>query len=151
MNEFVRDCVVAYLDDDNPVIRKAAALTCCQVLVKDPVHLQLNSYAMQVVGTVLEKLLMVGIADPDPSIRQVVLESLDQRFDHHLAQAENVRSLFMALNDEVFSIREVAIKIIGRLTTYNPAYVLPSLRKTLIHLLTELEYSLVRWVEVEIL
>jgi FKBP12-rapamycin complex-associated protein len=69
---------------------------------------------------------------------------LDERFDTHLAQAENVRSLFIALNDEVFAIRELAITIIGRLTVHNPAYVMPSLRKTLIQLLTELEYSAIR-------
>jgi FKBP12-rapamycin complex-associated protein len=71
--------------------------------------------------------------------------SLDERFDHHLAQAENVRSLFIALNDEVFVVRELAITIIGRLTVHNPAYVMPSLRKTLIQLLTELEYSSIRF------
>ena len=31
-----------------------------------------------------------------------VLSNLHERFDKHLAQAENVRSLFVALNDEVF-------------------------------------------------
>jgi FKBP12-rapamycin complex-associated protein len=67
-----------------------------------------------------------------------VLSCLDSRFDHHLAQAENLRSLFIALNDEVFEIRELAITTIGRLTIRNPAYVMPSLRKTLIQLLTEL-------------
>jgi len=69
--------------------------------------------------------------------------SLDSRFDRHLARAENVRSLFLALNDEVFAIREAAMTIIGRLTHHNPAYVMPSLRKNLIQLLTELEYSTV--------
>lgn len=69
--------------------------------------------------------------------------SLDSRFDRHLARAENVRSLFLALNDEVFAIREASMTIIGRLTHHNPAYVMPSLRKNLIQLLTELEYSTV--------
>ena len=36
---------------------------------------------------------------------------------------------------------QVAIELIGRLTLRNPAYVMPSLRKTLIQLLTELEFS----------
>jgi FKBP12-rapamycin complex-associated protein len=80
----------------------------------------------------------------EPSIRQAVLSSLNVKFDKHLAQAENIRALFLALNDEVFSIRETSIAIIGRLTLHNPAYVLPSLRRTLIQLLTELEYSTVR-------
>jgi len=105
-----------------------------------------NGYATQIVGEVLEKLITVGIADPDASIRQVVLSSLNEGFDRYLAQAENVRSLFTALNDEVFEIRELSIAVIGRLTIHNPAYVLPSLRKTLIQLLTELEYSTVRLV-----
>lgn len=43
-------------------------------------------------------------------------------------------------------IREIAIKIIGRLANLNPAYVMPSLRKTLIQLLTELEYSTASYV-----
>ncbi|KAL1936471.1 hypothetical protein VTP01DRAFT_605 [Rhizomucor pusillus] len=143
LNEFVRDCIVNYLDDDIPEIRQAAAVTCCQILVRDPICNQTSAHAIKVVGEVLEKLLTVGIADPDPVIRKTVLSSLDARFDRHLAQADNVRSLFIALNDEVFAIRETAIRIIGRLTTYNPAYVMPSLRKTLIQLLTELEYSVV--------
>lgn len=143
LNEFVRDCIVNYLDDDIPEIRKAAAVTCCQLFVRDPICNQTSAHAIKVVGEVLEKLLTVGIADPDPIIRETVLSSLDVRFDRHLAQADNVRSLFIALNDEVFAIREISITIIGRLTTFNPAYVMPSLRKTLIQLLTELEYSVV--------
>ena len=82
----------------------------------------------------------------DATIRRTVLESLHERFDKHLAQAENVRTLFVALNDEVFENRIVAVRLIGRLALHNPAYVMPSLRKTLIQLLTELEYSSVSYV-----
>jgi FKBP12-rapamycin complex-associated protein len=141
LNEFVRDCCIPYLEDDNPDIRRSAAQTCCQLFVRDPICYQTSAHAIQVVSEVLEKLLTVGIADPDSIIRQTVMASLDERFDRHLAQAENVRSLFIALNDEVFAIREYAITIIGRLSVHNPAYVMPSLRKTLIQLLTEIEYS----------
>jgi FKBP12-rapamycin complex-associated protein len=77
----------------------------------------------------------------EPRIRLAVLQSLDEKFDRHLAQAENVRSLFIAMNDEVFRNREVAITVIGRLAALNPAYVMPSLRKSLIQLITELEYT----------
>ncbi|ORX99768.1 PtdIns-3-kinase tor2 [Basidiobolus meristosporus CBS 931.73] len=141
LSEFVRDHIISYLEDDSVEVRKAAALTCCQLFVRDPICFQASNHAIEVVSEVLEKLLTSGIADPDPSIRLTVLSSLDERFDRHLAQADNVRSLFIALNDEVFAIREVAITIIGRLANHNPAYVMPSLRKSLIQLLTELEYS----------
>lgn len=141
LNEFVRDVAIRYVDDDDPVIRKAAALTCCQLFVRDPIVHQTSHHAIQVVSDVIEKLLTVGVADPQPDIRQTVLVSLDGRFDRHLAKAENVRTLFLALNDEKFQIREAAMTIIGRLTAVNPAYVFPSLRKVLIQLLTEIEYS----------
>ncbi|RMY94467.1 hypothetical protein D0862_08960 [Hortaea werneckii] len=141
LNEFVRDVAIRYVEDDDPNIRKAAALTCCQLFVKDPIVHQTSHHAIQVVADVIEKLLTVGVADPHAEIRQTVLASLDARFDRHLAKAENVRTLFLALNDEKFPIREAAMGIIGRLTSVNPAYVFPSLRKVLIQLLTEIEYS----------
>ncbi|KAG9238765.1 armadillo-type protein [Amylocarpus encephaloides] len=141
LNEFVRDVAIKYVEDENPDIREAAALTCCQLYVRDPIVNQTSHHAIQVVSDVIEKLLTVGVADPDPGIRRTVLAALDERFDRHLAKAENIRTLFFALNDEVFAIREVAIAIIGRLTSVNPAYVIPSLRKILIQMLTELEFS----------
>lgn len=141
LNEFVRDVAIKYVEDDDPEIREAAALTCCQLYVRDPIVNQTSYHAMQVVADVIEKLLTVGVSDPDPKIRQTVLAALDERFDQHLAKAENIRTLFFALHDEVFANREAAVTIIGRLARHNPAYVVPQLRKTIIQLLTELEYT----------
>ncbi len=42
---------------------------------------------------------------------------------------------------QLFRIRELAMCIIGRLSNLNPAFVMPTLRKVLIQILTELEYS----------
>lgn len=53
--------------------------------------------------------------------------------------------MFIALNDEVFENRLAAVSLIGRLAGHNPAYVMPNLRKTLIQLMTELEYSSVMY------
>jgi FKBP12-rapamycin complex-associated protein len=143
LNEFVRNAALPYLEDDNADVRRAGALTCCKLFVKDPICYQASSHAIEIISDVLDKLLTVGIADPDPTIRQTVLSSLHERFDKHLAQAENVRSIFIALNDEVFENRVTTVTLIGRLAKHNPAYVMPSLRKALIQLLTELEYSTV--------
>lgn len=165
LNEFVRENALPFLEDDNPAIRQAAALTCCHLFIKDPICFQASNHSIEIVGDVIDKLLTVGIADPgrflscgnmcsylrasnetDPEIRLAVLSSLHERFDKHLAQAENVRSLFIALNDEVFENRLAAVSLIGRLAGHNPAYVMPNLRKALIQLLTELEYSSVMYV-----
>ena len=93
------------------------------------------------VNEVLAKLLVVGITDLDADIRYCVMECLDECFDYHLAQAENLSALFVAMNDEQFEIRELTMCIIGRLSILNPAYIMPSLRNTLLQLLIELDRS----------
>jgi len=90
----------------------------------------------------LSKLLIVGITDVDIYVRYSVLSSLDERFDIHLAQAENLNALFVCLNDEVFEIRELGLCTIGRLSSLNPAYVMPSLRKVNIFF----EYLILRFI-----
>ncbi|KAF1814810.1 TOR1 phosphatidylinositol 3-kinase [Eremomyces bilateralis CBS 781.70] len=141
LNEFVRDVAIQYVNADNPDIRKAASLTACQLFLRDPIVHQTSRHAIRVVGDVIQKLLTVGVADPDPEIRRVVLKSLDTRFDNHLGKADNVRSLFLALNDEFFANREAAMEIIGRISDINPAYIFPSLRKAMIQQLTQIQYS----------
>ncbi|EXJ80982.1 FKBP12-rapamycin complex-associated protein [Capronia epimyces CBS 606.96] len=141
LNEFVRDVTLRYATHDHPEIRRAAALTCCQLFMQDPILHQTSNNAIQVVSEVVDKLLTVAVGDPDPDIRMTVLRALDKKFDKHLARPENIRCLFLAVNDEVFPVREAAIEIIGRLTTVNPAYVFPPLRKLLVNLLTGLGYS----------
>ncbi len=61
------------------------------------------SYNSVVVGEVLEKVLIQGISDPDASVRRV-LGYLDARYDGYLADADNLRYLFIALNDEQFQV-----------------------------------------------
>ena len=96
---------------------------------------------MALVGEVLEKLLLQAISDPDPGVRRV-LGQVDVRFDSLLAENRDaLRYLLIALNDEVFEIRDYAIAVIGRLAVRNPAHVLPAVRKTLTHLLSGLEFS----------
>ena len=153
LNEFVRDAALPYLEHDNAEVRREAVLASTQLFINDPICHQTSTHSIEIVREVLEKLLTVAITDSsgsrvvsiankaDPVIRRTVLERLDAKFDRHLCQAEDIRCLFIAMNDEVFSNRELAIGVIGRLAHHNPAYVMPSLRKSLINLITELEYS----------
>lgn len=143
LSEFVRSCTLPYLELDAKEVRKAAALTCAHIFINDPICYQTSMHAIEVFNDVLDKLVTVGVADPDPELRLTVLSALDEHFDRHLAQTEYIRSVFIALHDEEFAVREVAIGILGRLAKQNPAYVMPSLRKVLIQLLTGLEYATV--------
>ena len=136
---FVRDVIVDFLDNDNIEIRQQAVVACANTI--RPTEKKICATASSVIRQVFEKLLIVGIADTDPAVRVTVLESFDETFDIYLAMAENLRSLFIALNDEIFDVRKLSIRMIGRLTLRNPACVMPSMRKTLVQLLTELEFS----------
>jgi FKBP12-rapamycin complex-associated protein len=64
LNEFVHDVAIQYAEHDSPAIRKAAALTCCQLFVKDPIVHQVSRHAVHIVSGVIEKLLAVAVADP---------------------------------------------------------------------------------------
>ncbi|RWS29930.1 hypothetical protein B4U80_02742 [Leptotrombidium deliense] len=140
---FVEHCSKTYLTSDNKAVRLEAVKTCCQLLspALQKTTTQYSATLMITIQDVLNKLLIVGVTDDDPQVRYSVLASLDERFDGHLAQAENLSALFICLHDEVFEIRELALCTIGRLSSLNPAYVMPSLRKILLQLLTDLEYS----------
>lgn len=60
-------------------------------------------------------------------------------FYEFLAQQQLLSSIFIALNDESFLVREIASRLLAILATYNPALVKPFLRKTLLELLTTLD------------
>lgn len=141
LSEFVKHIAIFYIDHSNPRVRRASALNSCHIYMRDPICYQVSVRSLKSVSEVIEKLLNMAVSDPVGQIRLDILSALDSRLDPHLSQAENVRILFMALNDEIFAVRKQALIIIGRLSKINPAYVVPSLRKTLLQLLTELEFA----------
>ncbi|XP_055375785.1 serine/threonine-protein kinase Tor [Condylostylus longicornis] len=145
MLDFVQRCADHFISHEQQEIRLESVQTCTRLLKlaiqnSDPKNGNTKTLK-ETVSHVLTKLLIVGITDVDCNVRLKVLRSLDETFDSQLAQPESLSALLVTLNDEVFEIREHAIVTIGRLSIMNAAYVMPSLRKTLIQLLTELEYS----------
>ncbi|PKA52204.1 Serine/threonine-protein kinase TOR [Apostasia shenzhenica] len=94
--------------------------------------------------TIMKKLLVAAVSDADVSVRRSVFLSLQKNviYDKFLAQADSLFSIFVALNDEDFDLRELAISMAGRLSEKNPAYVLPKLRLYLRQLITYLGQSM---------
>ena len=135
----LRDTIISYLDYELPIIRKEAAVTISKLVPKLSHQIHYGP-ASHVIFDVLKRLVIVGISDSLPVIRYTVLSTLSADLDSYLAQAEILQSLFIALNDEVFAVREVAINLLGRLSPRNPALVQPLLRKTLTQLLSELQH-----------
>ncbi|GAB2218008.1 hypothetical protein Droror1_Dr00001223 [Drosera rotundifolia] len=153
--EFSRESVLPYLEDEDGAKRKDAALCCCILLTKSfsgSACAQLTSSwsrrnwgkRWHLVEEVVEKLLIIAVADADVSVRSTIFLSLHENggFDEFLAQADILTATFAALNDEDFEVRKCAIAMAGRLSEKNPAYVLPALRRHLLQLLTYLEKSL---------
>ncbi|TPX74745.1 adenosylmethionine---8-amino-7-oxononanoate transaminase [Chytriomyces confervae] len=139
--ELVREVAALYLYDESAMIRKSAALTCCNLISRDTVNYLMTDYADKLVNGVFERLLVVGITDLDYRIRRAIISALDAKLDRRLAQPNNIQSVFAALNDEDFQIREFAIVVIGRLSLRCPAGVMPLLRQAFIQFLTEIQYS----------
>ncbi|MDP2439819.1 MAG: DUF3385 domain-containing protein, partial [archaeon] len=138
---FVREVVLDYVDDWPDPVRQEAATVSINLAVHAGEQAPTTGKYAPVVSEVLEKLLALGVTDQSERLRTTIFKSLDERYDSHLGNSENLQSLFLALNDEVFEIRSYAMAIIGRLALRNPAYVMPSLRKKLIQLVTELHFS----------
>ncbi|XP_073103831.1 serine/threonine-protein kinase TOR isoform X2 [Elaeis guineensis] len=153
--QFARESVVAYLDDEDGTTRRDAAICCCRLVANSFAGLPgpqfTSSRSNRIGGTkrrclveeIMGKLLIAAVADADVSVRRSIFLSLDDNgtFDEFLAQADSLSSIFVALNDEDFDVRELAISVASRLSEKNPAYVLPALRRHLIQLLMYLEQS----------
>lgn len=56
-------CALPYLEDEGVDIRLRAAVTCCKLFMRDPILYQRSLQSIELINDVLEKLLMVGIAD----------------------------------------------------------------------------------------
>ncbi|DBA66640.1 TPA: hypothetical protein ACH3X2_002209 [Trebouxia sp. C0005] len=156
--EFVRDHVMTYLDDPDVSIRRSSAAAAAQVLQRHVAkHSQLQNGAplngqflpltnggsnIRLVEAVVERLLTSAVADMAVPVRRTVLESMKQMsdLDSYLAQADCLRPLFVALNDEAGVVRALAIRVVGRLAGRNPAYVMPALRRHLMQLLSDMDH-----------
>ncbi|KAG1705718.1 hypothetical protein DVH05_003469 [Phytophthora capsici] len=149
---FVRDCVALYLKNPDARIRKQAVITCSKLLLPSPEspdtalmsswrHVKKRGPSGRVIDLVLTQLLQVGISDMDVAVRTGVVESLDARFDELLSQEAHLKLVFLFLNDENAYIRERAMQLLERLAPRNPAFVMPSLRRVIIQLVTELQHT----------
>ena len=130
-------------------VRLAASKACCNLLISDDASFLLDTNRAKtalyesdkILRTTLPKIINIGVTDPSYDVRLAIVSSLDSRFDPFLAQVDNLNSLFIALYDENFRVREYIVCILGRLSEANAAYVMPALRKFLLQLLKELQYT----------
>lgn len=106
------------------------------------VRLVLQKRRRTIENTVLH-LIQVAVSDESTEVRVSLLREL--KTATHLwgsmAHPEALRCLFVGLNDEDIRVRELTLRIVGSLTTTNPAYTLPPLRRHLMVLLSDMAHS----------
>ena len=137
------DSIMDLMDGYQAEVRIEAVQTLLAMLRRGPFDwTNQDMVTERLVEEISIRILMLAVSDPDASVRETALSSLlDDTFDQQLVQADHIHSLFIALNDDVFTIRQLALRRIGRLADRNPAYILPPLRRLLVQLLVELEYQ----------
>ncbi|VDP09821.1 unnamed protein product [Soboliphyme baturini] len=98
---------------------------------------------LRLIGDVLTRLVTAGVTDQEKIIRLTVLKSMSENelFYPHLAQAELLQLLSLALQDEDYEIRELVVSLVCRLSGINPALVMPTLRRVLLQIYSALMYS----------
>lgn len=138
---FVQNVAAPYLSHPSSEVRRAAALTCCALLVPPGIShgTRVGSQSAEIVEDVLERLLRTAASDPSPVVRLCVVRALDARYDPFLCQAHHLKPLFLLLQDEVLATRAAGIRQLGRLASLNPAPILPFMRKFLLELIVELQ------------
>eukprot|EP00253_Pinus_taeda_P006415 PITA_06415 len=112
--EFARDAVVPYLEDEDSATRRDAAICCCKLVENSVFSISISPHTGRtgrpgggrrrlLVEEIIAKLLIAAVADADVGVRKSVFLSLnaDGGFDEFLAQADSLRAIFVALNDEV--------------------------------------------------
>lgn len=152
---FLGDVISAYFAHPSSDVRREAAVTCCLLLLpfgrsrmneegrgigrrrESLLHFKLGSVSSGLVERTLQRLLRMAVSDSSPVVRLCVVRGLDERYDAYLSL--NLFSpLFLMLEDEALAVRATTLKILDRLSRLNPAPILPSLRRALVDLITDL-------------
>ena len=141
----LESCVLKYTGDPIPEIRQEASLTCAKILLTQRGRQPQDSLewpeTSRITADIVHRLLTIGVTDPVPEIRNIVLSNLDAQFDIYLVQSASLPALFTALSDEDFSVRRAAMGVTTRLVLLSPAHVLPALRTCILRSMNELSYT----------
>ncbi|KAI9470354.1 armadillo-type protein [Coemansia mojavensis] len=143
LSEFVRNAILQYLSHSSSAVRKEAIYAVSHIVMADPLYRSMAGAGVEVASEVVQRLVSTAVIDLDSDVRLTAVQMLEKgtNFDFHMGKAQNIQDLFLLLNDEVFAVRLTVLGVIGRLANMNPAHVMPSLRRMVVQLLTELEFA----------
>nr|CAD2185114.1 unnamed protein product [Meloidogyne enterolobii] len=146
---FLRYVAMGYLISDSVEIRLTAVYSCTEMLkpfimVYENVENQQKAEVYNLIRNVLECLVKTAIVDTDFNVRLSVLDcfcNMDQNFLFHLSQREMLDTIFLALHDENYQVREQAVELLGKLSDLNPSFVFLKFRRILLESISQLANS----------
>ncbi|KAJ1924747.1 phosphatidylinositol kinase- protein kinase tor1, partial [Coemansia sp. S17] len=149
LSEFVRNAILHYLNHHSAAVRIEAIRAVSRIVLSDPLYLTMAGAGVEVTSEVVQRLVAAAVTDTDAGVRLMAMQMLERsisssgtnNFGFHMGKAQNIQALFLMMNDEVFEVRLTVLAVIGRLASMNPAHVMPSLRRMVVQLLTELEFA----------
>ncbi|KAJ1732407.1 phosphatidylinositol kinase- protein kinase tor1, partial [Coemansia biformis] len=143
LSEFLRNEVLKYTVHSSAAVRSEAIHAAAHIVLSDPLYRSMAGAGAEVASEVVQRLVSAAVVDVDRDVRLMAAHMLEEAFvlDFHLCRAQNIQDLFLLMSDEVFEVRRTVLTVIGRLVKVNAAYVMPSLRRLIIQLQTELEHA----------
>ncbi|ORC93845.1 phosphatidylinositol 3-kinase tor [Trypanosoma theileri] len=141
MGDFLRDSVLPLIDSNNISVRNAAIRTIVTLLIPNGVKGELTMARRICVDMIVSRMLLVGLANPDPVIRETVLSSFTPPFYPYLSEMQFLTQLYAALGDEAISCRVAATELLCRLIDHDPSHILPILRKEMLQILYAISES----------
>ena len=138
----VRDAVIRFLDDSNPKLRMAAAVTAITVIDKVVgAAAELDADAAACVGRIIDRLLMLGVGDENAEIRSQVFKMLTPSLDLAISRSQNISCLIEGLNDEHVAVKTSAISVLCRIAHFDQVHIMPLVRVVLKRTMRRLQSS----------
>ena len=78
LSMFILECVVQYLDDSNPAVRKAASKAATLLFVG---QCHKNKVTQYTIREIIDKCMTIVLSDPEDEVRETMLASLNENFN----------------------------------------------------------------------
>jgi FKBP12-rapamycin complex-associated protein len=124
----LRDYVMKYLDDFNPLLRKAAALACATIINTVVLSVDPTKADFFLLHQTIERLLIMGVGDDSEEIRGLIFNSITPAMDEAISRTSYAHCLVEALNDESLNVRASAMTVLARVARFDTLHIMPVIR-----------------------
>ncbi|KAG5468080.1 hypothetical protein LSCM4_01169 [Leishmania orientalis] len=135
MGDFLRISVLPFIDNSSVAVRNAAVYTIVKLLIPPGEKGDLSIARRMCVNTVITRMLVVGLSDPNPVVRQTILSAFTEDFYPYLSEQQYLFRFYSALGDESINCRVAATEQLCQMIRYDPSHILPALREEMVVIL----------------